>query len=179
MGQEYNQRKNRNGAFWEDRYHATAIDNDDHLIQCMKYIDLNMVRAGAVNHPKEWVNGGYKEIQKPKQRYSLIDLKRLPIIFGFDSLEELQKKQKFWIEEAMNNGHLERESKWSESIAVGRKSFVEEVYKKLGYKVKSRKITEGEESFVIREPVASYNTHFGGKNESLRVENTYYWDLSL
>jgi putative transposase len=22
-GQEYNQRKNRNGAFWEDRYHAT------------------------------------------------------------------------------------------------------------------------------------------------------------
>ena len=24
-GQEYNQRKNRNGAFWEDRYHATAV----------------------------------------------------------------------------------------------------------------------------------------------------------
>jgi REP-associated tyrosine transposase len=22
--QEYNQRKNRQGAFWEDRYHATA-----------------------------------------------------------------------------------------------------------------------------------------------------------
>lgn len=24
-GQEYNQRKKRNGAFWEDRYHATAL----------------------------------------------------------------------------------------------------------------------------------------------------------
>jgi len=24
-GQEYNQRKKRKGAFWEDRYHATAI----------------------------------------------------------------------------------------------------------------------------------------------------------
>ncbi len=24
-GQEYNQRKNRKGAFWEDRYHATGI----------------------------------------------------------------------------------------------------------------------------------------------------------
>jgi len=23
--QEYNQRKNRHGAFWEDRYHATAV----------------------------------------------------------------------------------------------------------------------------------------------------------
>jgi putative transposase len=27
-GQEYNQRKNRNGAFWEDRYHATAVSSD-------------------------------------------------------------------------------------------------------------------------------------------------------
>ena len=24
-GQEFNQRKNRKGAFWEDRYHATAV----------------------------------------------------------------------------------------------------------------------------------------------------------
>jgi putative transposase len=28
--QEYNERKNRHGAFWEDRYHATAIEADEH-----------------------------------------------------------------------------------------------------------------------------------------------------
>ena len=43
--QEYNQRKDRQGAFWEDRYHATAIDADEHLHRCLIYIDLNMVRA--------------------------------------------------------------------------------------------------------------------------------------
>jgi len=32
-GQEYNQRKGRHGAFWEDRYHATAIEADEHLSQ--------------------------------------------------------------------------------------------------------------------------------------------------
>jgi putative transposase len=52
--QEYNQRKKRKGAFWEDRYHATAIQTDRHLIRCLVYIDLNMVRAGAVTHPSEW-----------------------------------------------------------------------------------------------------------------------------
>ncbi len=26
-GQEYNQRKGRRGAFWEDRYHAMAVEN--------------------------------------------------------------------------------------------------------------------------------------------------------
>src|SRR4030042_2389642 len=52
--QEFNQRKNRNGAYWEDRYHATAVETDNHLIQCLLYMDLNMVRAGAVRHPSEW-----------------------------------------------------------------------------------------------------------------------------
>jgi len=41
-GQEYNQRKNRNGAFWEDRYHATAVQTNEHLIKCITYIDLSV-----------------------------------------------------------------------------------------------------------------------------------------
>jgi len=32
---EYNQRKNRQGAFWEDRYHATAIEADEHVHRCL------------------------------------------------------------------------------------------------------------------------------------------------
>ena len=47
-GQEYNQRKHLKGAFWEDRYHGTAVEESGHLLQCLVYIDLNMVRAGVV-----------------------------------------------------------------------------------------------------------------------------------
>ncbi|ODS30766.1 MAG: hypothetical protein SCARUB_04128 [Candidatus Scalindua rubra] len=36
--QEFNRRKNRKGAFWEDRYHATAIETDKHLTRCLVYI---------------------------------------------------------------------------------------------------------------------------------------------
>ena len=39
-GQEYNKRKERKGAFWEDRYHASAVDSRIHPIQCLVYIDL-------------------------------------------------------------------------------------------------------------------------------------------
>lgn len=49
--QDYNRRKARLGAFWEDRYHATAIETDAHLHRCLVYIDLNMVRASVVRHP--------------------------------------------------------------------------------------------------------------------------------
>ena len=46
--QEYNLRKKRPGSFWQDRYHATAIESGRHLRHCVVYIDLNMVRAGVV-----------------------------------------------------------------------------------------------------------------------------------
>ncbi len=42
-GKEYNLRKKRKGNFWEDRYHVTAIENEQHLLKCLLYIDLNMV----------------------------------------------------------------------------------------------------------------------------------------
>jgi len=45
-GQEYNLQKKRKGAYWEDRYHATAVETDRHLLQCLVYVDLNMVRVG-------------------------------------------------------------------------------------------------------------------------------------
>jgi len=53
--QEFNQRKMRKGAFWEDRYHhATAVESNEDLAKCIVYIDLNMVRAGVVRHPSEY-----------------------------------------------------------------------------------------------------------------------------
>ena len=62
-GQEFNQLKNRKGAFCEDRYHATAVENGEHLLKCLVYIDLNIVRAGVVEHPSKWSFCGYNEIQ--------------------------------------------------------------------------------------------------------------------
>jgi len=35
--QEFNQRKGRNDAFWEDGCHATAIACDEHIFNCLAY----------------------------------------------------------------------------------------------------------------------------------------------
>ena len=64
-GQEYNVRKNRKGTFGQDRYHATAVESNRHLRQCITYIDMNMVRASVVEHPAQWEFCGYNEIQNP------------------------------------------------------------------------------------------------------------------
>ena len=81
-GQEYNQRKKRKGAFWEDRYHATAIETGEHLLRCLVYVDLNRVRSGAVNHPEQWPYEGYNEIQRPWRKNILIDYETLGHLSG-------------------------------------------------------------------------------------------------
>lgn len=30
------------GAYWEDRYHATALETDRHLLRCLIYVDMNI-----------------------------------------------------------------------------------------------------------------------------------------
>ncbi len=126
-GQEFNQRKARKGAYWEDRYHATAIENGDHLIRCIVYIDLNMVRAGVVKHPSEWPYSGYNEIQQPKRKKILINYERLKELLGFDSYEHVKTAHKQWVESCLSDGDNFRDGKWTDSIAVGSEAFIQNV----------------------------------------------------
>jgi len=178
-GQEYNQRKGRKGAFWEDRYHATAVEADSHLAQCMVYIDLNMVRAGAVVHPSEWPFCGYNEIQNPRLRYSLIDHSSLIDLFNMKSMDELSKTYRDWMEEALGKKGRERQPQWTESIAIGAEGFVRDTKEKLGTRAMGREVIEGKEFYELREPETSYRADFGLENDGLRQENKYFWDLSV
>jgi len=178
-GQEYNQRKGRKGAFWEDRYHATAVEADSHLAQCMVYIDLNMVRAGVVAHPSEWPFCGYNEIQNPRQRYSLIDHSNLIDLFNMKSMDELSKTYRDWVEEALGKKGRERQPQWTESIAIGAEAFVREAKERLGIRAMGREVIGANEYYELREPETSYKADFGLENDGLRQENSYFWDLSF
>ena len=133
-GQEFNLRKKRKGAYWEDRYHATAVETGRHLAQCLVYIDLNMVRAGVVKHHSQWPFGGYNEIQKPKVRYALINYDELRDFLNFNEMDQLAESYRGWVEEALKKVRHRRDRKWTESIAVGRESFVTETKERLGFK---------------------------------------------
>jgi len=50
------------------------------------------------------------------------------------SLHELQESYHYWITEALGYQNHNRESKWTEAIAVGSKQFVEATKERLGIK---------------------------------------------
>lgn len=44
----------RHGALWEGRYKSSLIESQAYLLACMRYIELNPVRAGMVDHPAKY-----------------------------------------------------------------------------------------------------------------------------
>lgn len=177
--QEYNGRKHRKGAFWEDRYHATAVESGEHLRQCLVYIDLNMVRAGVVEHPSQWPFGGYNEIQQPRRKCRLIAYEQLRELLAFSTYDELTEAHRLWVEDALRSGRRSRESKWTDSIAVGSRGFVDDIRARLGIRCKGRKIAEGEDGCELREPESVYEPILGLENEAIASKNAYFWDDSL
>lgn len=169
--QEYNQRRSRHGAFWEDRYHATAIEADGHLHRCLVYIDLNMVRAGVVKHPAEWMHGGYREIQDPPERYTLIELAALSALCGFAEVEDFQRAHRQWIAEALARDGRGRDEQWSEAIAVGSLAFVEKMRRELGIKARYRSVDEADGALALREPQGAYAREITTENDALSTGN--------
>lgn len=170
-GQEYNQRKSRKGAFWEDRYHATAIETGEHLLRCIVYVDLNMVRAGVVEHPIDWPHGGYIEIQRPRYKNILINHEALVHLCGYNDLEDFQSAHRRWIDDALSRNQIIRDESWTQSIAIGSRSYIESVKSQFGANAISRKIRELSEGFELREPEPVYNAIFEAKNDDIHTEN--------
>ncbi len=156
--QEYNKRKKRKGAFWEDRYHATAVQSDHHLIRCLVYIDLNMVRAGVAQHPRDWEVAGYHEIQHPCIRKGIIDHDSLRRITGQSTVDEMRRFHSKCVIEELKRSR--RDSAWTESVGVGDKWFLIDLKTRLGVAGYHREIGPSGEFMALREAKNRYTWQF-------------------
>ena len=178
IGQEFNERKKRKGAFWEDRYHATAVESGDHLARCMVYIDTNMFRTGVVSHPAMLSFSGYNEIQEPRKKNLLIDYSRLQGLIGAGSYKQLKTSHRGWVEDYLRETVKDRQDEWTGAIAVGNRSFIDKVKALLGFRAKGRKVEGVENRYQLREGLALYNALFEAEKGDIGHENTYLWNIN-
>ena len=50
----FNYKHARSGGLFEDRFRSSVIQDDVYLLTCLRYIDLNPVRAGMVTDPGDY-----------------------------------------------------------------------------------------------------------------------------
>jgi len=64
LGQRYvqyiNRTYRRSGALWEGRFKSCLAQNEDYVLACYRYIELNPLRADMVVHPGEYKWSSYR-----------------------------------------------------------------------------------------------------------------------
>lgn len=58
LGQRFvqyiNRTYERSGTLWEGRFRSCLLQEDDYVLACYRYIEMNPVRAGMVEHPADY-----------------------------------------------------------------------------------------------------------------------------
>ena len=85
----------------------------------------------------------------------------------------LKQSYPSWVEEGLIKWGLERDARWTESVAVGSKEFVEKTTKALAARLRGRKVRGSSKqtdpiNFVLCESMNAYKRGFGAQSCIIR-----------
>lgn len=129
-----NHKYGKSGSIWEGRYKASLIDSEAYLLSCMRYIELNPVRAQMVAHPAEYRWSSYRSNAEGIAD-NLISVHPL-----YDALANSVDGRKQAYRELFTNYLQDKELKqirdaWQTGTPLGDTRFQEQVERTLGQKV--------------------------------------------
>ena len=78
----------------------------------------------------------------------------------------------------MGDGAKSRQDEWTDNIAEGSRSFVENVIALLDFTAKGRDAVDGGEGYQLREEAAHYKALFGVEKNDTGLEDAYRWDVT-
>jgi REP element-mobilizing transposase RayT len=84
-GQRFNRRHAARGHVFESRYYSGVIERETHLLEAVRYVALNPVRAGLCVDPKEWRWSSYRAWLDEVPAPSFLAVSWLLQQFGMDT----------------------------------------------------------------------------------------------
>jgi len=154
--QRYNVRNKCDGTLFRGRYKSILVDADSYLLELVRYIHRNPLRAGLVNKvdryawsshrgylsdAKEWewlynnfvlgMLAKYKAVQIKKYRQFVEkpDAKELVAVFEKANLPSMLGSRKFieWVKERFSTGKVEKDVPQSKTLAPDRSTIIRTV----------------------------------------------------
>ena len=92
-------------------------------------------------------------------------------VLGFENYDNLKEAHGKWVDSAIQTDNSGKETKWTQSIAVGSKTYIEKMKEALGYRAAGRKIISADDTFELRETITPF-----GNADNLYSGNTYLWN---
>ena len=92
-------------------------------------------------------------------------------MLGFENYDDLKDAHFKWAESAIQTDNCDKENRWTQSIAVGSKAFIEKMRESLGFRAKGRQIICADDTYELREEITPY-----GKADNPDSGNTFLWE---
>ncbi len=119
--QASNRRHGRVGHLFQGRYKAILVDGDAYLLELTRYVVLNPVRAGRVEHPEEWLWSSYQAMTGQRGALPWLATDGLLAQFSTDRAQAISRYAQF-----VGEG-IQEESIWKDlnrQIFLGDEDFV-------------------------------------------------------
>ncbi|MBP1750939.1 MAG: transposase [Deltaproteobacteria bacterium] len=119
--QRYNRRHTRSGHVFQGRYKAIIVDKDVYLLELVRYVALNPVRAGIVDDPENWAWSSYRATVGKEESPPWLCTERV-----LGQFSPRMARARIIYRQFVNQG-LKRESPWKDLIGqtfLGSKDFM-------------------------------------------------------
>jgi len=122
------------GSIWEGRYKANLVQEDDYLLQCMRYIELNPVRVNMVRSPSQYRWSSYRCNGQGKGD-PLVEAHPVYLSLGRTAQVRIDAYK------ALFKSHVDKQSlddiraAWQTGTPLGSDCFREAIEKKLGARI--------------------------------------------
>jgi putative transposase len=141
LGQRYvqyiNRTYQRDGTLWEGRFRSCVAQQERYLLTCQKYIELNPVRAGLVEHPGEYYWSSYRA-NAQGEASELLDYHLLYKNLGRTCTERLAAYRELFRSPLESGTEDEIRNATNGNYGLGDEQFIAEIESVLG-----RRITPG------------------------------------
>lgn len=132
-----NKLEGRSGSLWEGRYKASPIQKDEYLLACIRYVELNPMKAGIVTVLNDYPWSSYRE------RIGLKDRDILDLDSGYQSLGHTEKDRRHHYRQYLSDTSNSKETALiSESLQrnqlTGNHRFIDEIEIRIGLRVENR-----------------------------------------
>lgn len=138
LGRRYvqyvNKEYQRSGTLWEGRHKASIVSAEDYLLICMRYIELNPVRAGMVSHPGEYLWSSYGVNAQGEER-AMVEPHEVILGLGNNQHERMHQYPSLF-KAQLNECDIHAIRKATEySVPLGNERFTQQIEKALGRSV--------------------------------------------
>jgi hypothetical protein len=99
---------------------------------------LSKTHNQKINHDRRFAPAcyfgrcGYNVTKNHRKRKGIIDFDRLMDLLGFENYADYKDAHYKWVDSAMQTDNSDKENKWTQSIAVWSKAFIEKMKEALG-----------------------------------------------